>query len=389
MSNNALPLPPNRQAVILVVDDNPEVIRLLNDVLLPEFRVRLAQTGQAALAIAQTEPKPDLILLDVLLPQMDGYEVLARLREQDQTRDIPVVFITALDGDEEVVRGLELGAADYITKPLCPAIVLARVHTQIELKRSRDWLRNQNVLLEAEVARRTEESQLIEDVSIFTLARLAEVRDEVTGNHLRRTQHYIRVLAESLCTHPRFAAFLTAANIETLTKSALLHDIGKIGIPDHILLKPGKLTPVEREIMQTHAKLGRDAIELAKRDAAKPVEFLSMAQEIAHYHHEKWDGSGYPEGLAGDTIPIPARLMALADVFDALICNRQYKKPWTFEEAKELILQERGGHFDPDVVDAFISRFDEFTAIADRYADQCLMRDTEIIFSVGDSSPKA
>jgi len=372
-----------RQAIILIADDNPDMLAFLADLLEADYQVLKATTGQAVLSIAQSEPKPDLILLDVVIPQMDGYQVLARLREQEQTCDIPVVFITAQKRVEEIVRGFELGAADYIIKPLCAPIVLARVHTQIELKRSRDWLRHQNSFLEAEVARRVEESQLIEDVSIFTLARLSETRDEVTGNHLRRTQQYVCLLAKSLSTHPRFAAFMTPANIQTLEKSALLHDLGKIGIPDSILLKPGKLSSVEREIMQTHAKLGRDAIELAKRDAAKPVEFLSMAQEIAHYHHEKWDGTGYPEGLAGDAIPITARLMALADVFDALISPRQYKQPWSFEQARDFIVKERGSHFDPDMVDAFLARFNEFKAISERYSDAAILPDAENIYGVG------
>jgi len=280
-----------------------------------------------------------------------------------------VIFITALDSADEVVRGLDCGAADYITKPLYPPIVLARVRAQLELKHSRDRLRDHNLFLEAEVARRMEENLLIQNVSIFALARLAEVRDGFTGNHLRRTQQYVKTLANSLKRHPRFVAFLTQSNIETLVQSALLHDIGKIGIPDHILLKNGKLNPDEWEIMKTHAKLGSDAIELAKRDAVKPIEFLSMAQDIAHYHHEKWDGSGYPDGLVGDAIPIPARLMALADVFDALISRRMYKEAWSLDTARELIAQGRGCHFDPDVTDAFLAGFDEYSAIAERYAD--------------------
>jgi len=383
MSNNRPHPPQSRQPVVLVVDDGFEIRSILSALLRPDYQVLTAATGPEALEFALAEPRPDLILLDVVLPLMDGYEVLARLKELPETCDIPVVFITMRNGVEEVVRGLDHGAADYITKPLCAPIVMARVRTQMELKRSRDWLKDQNAALEAEVARRVEECLLIQDVSIFTLARLAEARDEVTGNHLRRTQHYVRVLAEGLVSHPRFAGFLGGGNIETLTKSALLHDIGKIGIPDHILLKPGKLSPLEREIMQTHAKLGRDAIELAKRDAVKPVEFLDMAQEIAYYHHEKWDGTGYPVGLSGESIPIPARLMAMADVFDALISNRHYKASWSFEQARELIAQERERHFDPDVVDAFLGRFDDFKAIAERYADQAYMRDTEIIFSLG------
>ncbi len=213
------------------------------------------------------------------------------------------------------------------------------------------------------------ENQLIQDVSIHALARLAETRDPETGNHLRRTQGYIRTLSRHLQEHPRFSRFLTDHTIELLVKSAPLHDIGKVGIPDHILLKPGKLTAAEWEIMKTHAKLGSDAIEQAERDAERPVEFLILAKEIAHFHHEKWNGNGYPEGLAGDDIPISARLMALADVFDALISRRVYKAPITFETARDMIVAGRAQHFDPDVVDAFLARFDDFVQIAQRYAD--------------------
>lgn len=356
-------------STILIVDDSSENLAVLNELLQPIYRVRITTSGENALRLAVTTPEPDLIMLDVMMPDMDGYEVFTRLRDDPRSRDIPVIFVTAMNSTEAEMRGLEAGAVDYITKPIVPLIVLARVRTQLELKKARDWLRNQNDFLEAEVARRMGENLLIQDVSILALAHLAETRDPETGNHLRRTQSYVHALAEHLRNHPRFSALLTTANIELLAKSAPLHDIGKVGIPDHILLKPGKLTPKEWEVMKTHAQLGSQAIEQAEREIVKPVEFLILAKEIAHWHHERWDGSGYPDGLAGDAIPVSARLMALADVFDALINRRVYKDPFSFATAKDIIAAESGRQFDPDVVEAFLAMFDIFETIATRYSD--------------------
>jgi putative two-component system response regulator len=304
-----------------------------------------------------------------MMPGMDGYSVLEQLRKDPATAEVPVIFVTAMTAMEDEQRGFDLGAVDYITKPIRPPIVLARVRAQLELKEARDWLKNKNQVLEAEVAARLNEILLIQGVSIHALARLAETRDPETGNHIRRTQSYVRALALHLQTHANFSALLSAEYIDQLAKSAPLHDIGKVGIPDYILLKPSKLTAEEWEIMKTHARLGSEAIEQAERDAVKPVAFLSIAKKIAHWHHEKWDGSGYPDGLAGDAIPIPARLMALADVFDALISRRVYKPPMPYAQAREIIIGDRGRHFDPDVVDAFVEVFDEFVNIAERYGD--------------------
>jgi putative two-component system response regulator len=358
-----------RSATLLVVDDNPDNLMLLGELLQAEYRVLAATSGPRALEIAGRLPRPDLILLDVMMPGMDGYAVLARLREDACTRDIPVIFITAMNATRDEEHGLEQGAVDYITKPIRPAIVLARVRTHLELKRARDRLTNQNAFLEEEVARRMAENQTIQDVSIHALGCLAEMRDPETGDHIRRTQGYVQALARRLQSHPRFNAILSDQVIRLLTKSAPLHDIGKVGIPDHILLKPGKLTPTEWDIMQTHSRLGAEAIEHAERGATKPVAFLALAREIARWHHEKWDGSGYPDGLAGDAIPASARLMALADVFDALISPRVYKAPMSFDQARAIIVEGRGVHFDPDVVDAFLSIFDEFKAIAEHHRD--------------------
>jgi putative two-component system response regulator len=360
----------NDRYTILIVDDTPENLTVLAELLQPEYRVLAANSGARALKLAAAEPKPDLILLDVMMPDMDGYEVFGHLRSNSRTRDIPVVFVTAMNAAEDEEYGLELGAVDYIAKPLRPRVVLARVHTQFTLKQAGDFLRDQNSFLESEVVRRMGENLLIQDVSIHALARLAETRDPETGNHLRRTQEYVRSLARYLKSNPRFSAFLTDRNIELLTKSAPLHDIGKVGIPDHILLKPGRLSPDEWVTMKTHARLGAEAIEQAERDAERPVEFLNLAKQIARWHHERWDGTGYPDRLKGEAIPVSARLMSLADVFDALINRRVYKEPIPFDEAKRIIQEGWGSQFDPDVVDAFLALLDEFQAIAERFAER-------------------
>lgn len=357
------------KATILIVDDEPTNLSLLTHLLRSDYLVRAANSGESALRAAASEPRPDLVLLDVMMPGMDGYEVLGQLRASPATADIPAIFLSALadEGDEEY--GLVLGAVDYISKPIKPAVVLARVRTHLEAKLARDWMKNQNSVLEAEVARRMSENDLTQLVSIRALAHLAETRDPETGNHIHRTQNYVNTLALGLRQHPRFSDFLTLRNIDLLTKSAPLHDIGKVGIPDSILLKPGPLTDAEWMIMKTHAKIGSDAIEKAEVDVEMPIDFLVLAKEIAHWHHERWNGSGYPDGLAGDAIPIAARLMALADVFDALISARVYKAPIPFAIARDMIVAERGKHFDPDVTDAFLAAFGDFVGIAERFRD--------------------
>ena len=359
---------------ILVVDDNPENLTVLCELLHDQYRVLAANSGARALQLACQAPAPDLILLDVMMPGMSGYEVLEQLRARPQTHDIPVIFTTALSGIEDEQHGLELGAVDYVTKPLRPAIVLARVRTHLELGSARERLRRHNQELEVEVQERMQENQLIQEVSIRALARLAETRDLETGNHLLRTQAYMRTLGTRLKDHPRFAGQLDDHTIALMARSAPLHDIGKVGIPDRILLKPGRLTGDEWTVMQTHSRMGAEAIERAESDTEQPVQFLGFAKQIALHHHERWDGTGYPDRLAGEAIPLAARLMALADVFDALISRRVYKPAFSFEEARAAILAERGTRFDPAVVDAFDGCFDEFCAIASRHSDEQLAR---------------
>ena len=354
---------------LLVVDDSPANLTVLGELLQSNYRVIAANSGARALQLAAGEPRPDLILLDVMMPVMDGYEVMAKLGADPSTRGIPVIFITAMSAVDEEEWGLGLGAVDYITKPLKPAIVLARVRTHMDLKRARDRLADQNASLEEEVRRHVHQKMLVQDASMHALAQLAGTRDPETGSHCRRTREYVRVLAGRLRTHPRFSGYLSDRVIELLCKSAPLHDIGKIGIADHILLKPGRLTPGEWEIMKTHARLGAEAIERAEQDLAQPIEFLAIAKAIAQHHHEMWDGNGYPDGLVGDAIPIPARVIALADVFDALVSPRAYKAPMPFERAFEIIADGSASHFDPDVVAAFVADFETWCAIATNLAD--------------------
>ena len=360
---------PSEKPVVLVVDDTPDNIVLLSNVLRDRYRVKVANSGERGLQVATKGAPPDLILLDVMMPEMDGYEVCRRLKSEAATRDIPIIFLTARSDEEDEKHGLELGAVDYITKPINPAIVLTRIETQLHLKAAADFLKNKNDILAAEVKLRTRELQAIQEVTILALASLAESRDNETGNHIRRTQAYVRLLAEYLRDHPRFADVLTEPVVDLIYKSAPLHDIGKVGIADSILLKPGRLTPEEFEVMKAHTTIGRDAIERAEEALGMPVEFLRFAKEMAYSHQEKWDGSGYPQGIAGDDIPVSARLMAVADVYDALSSRRVYKPPMPHAEAASIIREGRGRHFDPDMVEAFVRLEEEFCRISAQYTD--------------------
>ncbi|EIC22718.1 response regulator [Thiorhodovibrio frisius] len=360
---------PINQPLVLIVDDSPHNLSLMSELLKDTYRIKIANHGVKALRIAATKPQPDLILLDIMMPEMDGYDVCRQLKADPATRDIPVIFLTGSSGLGNEEKGLAMGAVDYLHKPISPPIMLARIQAQLALKASADFLRSKAAFLEQEVARRTREALAIQDVTILAMASLAETRDNETGNHIRRTQYYVKVLAEHLRSHPRLAPQLSEDYIKVLWKSAPLHDIGKIGIPDRILLKPGRLEPAEFEIMKTHTTLGWNAIQAAEDRLGMPVAFLSVAKEIALSHQEKWDGSGYPQGLAGEAIPLSARLMAVADVYDALISRRVYKPAMPHDTAAAIIIAGKGQHFDPDIVDAFIALQTEFQAIAARYQD--------------------
>jgi len=296
--------------------------------------------------------------------------VCRRLKAEAATAQVPVLFLTARAGLEDEQHGLALGAVDFIHKPINPPIVAARVKAQLAVKSWQDHLRRQNDGLQQQVGQRLAEIHQLQDATIDVMVSLAEFRDEDTGNHVRRTSEYVRLLALDLAQRPSHAAQLAPDTIELMAKSAPLHDIGKIAIPDHILLKPGKFDAQEWATMQTHAQRGYDILNRAGRKMGVRGEYLELAMQIAGGHHEKWDGSGYPRRLAGEAIPLAARLMAVADVFDALTTRRPYKEPMPVPEAAALIRAGRGSHFDPAVVDAFERQLPAFEQVAQRLADQ-------------------
>jgi Response regulator containing a CheY-like receiver domain and an HD-GYP domain len=359
-----------KKATILIVDDTPDSIAVLSSILKAHYRVKVSTSGEKALGIAAGNPPPDLILLDVMMPGMDGYETCRRLKANPATADIPVIFLTAKNGEADEEQGLALGAADYITKPPSPPIVLARIGTHLHLKSVRDFLRDKNEYLEAEVSRRTADIGRIQDATMMVIGSLAETRDNETANHIRRIQLYVRVLAEKLAEHPRFSDAFMAETIERFAKSAPLHDIGKVGIPDGILTKPTALDPEEFELMKTHTTIGRDAISRAEKLLGAPSSFLSAARDMAGSHHERWDGSGYPQGLCGEAIPLEGRIMAICDVYDTLRNGRIYKPPYTHERAVEDIREGAGSQFDPDIALAFLEVSDRFREIAEKYNDE-------------------
>ncbi|EXJ13477.1 response regulator [Imhoffiella purpurea] len=358
---------------ILIVDDESFYIDVLVDLLKDEYRTVVAKDGEQALRRALASPPPDLILLDILMPNMNGHEVCRRLKADPATRDIPVIFLTIKSEVADELKGFELGAADYITKPMSPPIVRARIKTHLALCAANRELADQNNLLESRVRERTAELSRTKDVAIYCMASLAEAHHAETGKHILRTQHYVKALAEHLRHHPSFAHYLDDNSIEMLFKTSPLHDIGKVGVPDRVLLKPGRLDPDEWELMKQHAQHGHDALLRAERELGT-TDFLQLAREIAHTHHERWDGTGYPRGLAGEEIPISGRLMALADVYDALISKRVYKDSMTHEAAVRIIRESGGSHLDPEMVAAFLEIQDVFLDIAVQFPDNDIAR---------------
>jgi putative two-component system response regulator len=359
------------RATVLMVDDVPDNLLLLATLLKGHYRVKVATSGERALAIARARPAPELILLDVMMPGMDGYEVCAQLKADPRTAAIPVIFLTARTDQLDEQRGFDAGAVDYVSKPVSPPLVLARVRTHLELKRAQDGLRDRNRHLDGEVARQLQEIEQLQDGVIIALATLAEARDNETANHLRRTQHYVRETALRLrAQHPRYAAALAERDIEVVFKAVPLHDIGKIGVPDRVLLQPGRYTREDWELAARHTTIGAQALVAAERSLGYPNPFLAAAREIAQNHHERWDGKGYPQGLAGEEIPLAARLMAVADTYDALVTRRFHKNPVGHQRALETIREGRGTQFDPDVADAFLSAADTMARIAQQFGDR-------------------
>jgi putative two-component system response regulator len=357
------------QPSILVIDDTPGNLSLLNQLLREHYRVRLANSGPRGLELAALAP-PDLILLDIMMPDMDGYQVFQRLQSDPATRRIPVIFLTAKVGAEDEERGLAMGAVDFIHKPIAPSVVLARVRTHLQIRHWQTFLEDKSAWLQQEVESRVSEVFRLQEATIRVMVSLAEFRDECTGNHIRRTQDYVRLLADYLSRQPRDAGFLMPEQIDRIAKASPLHDIGKIAIPDHILLKPGRHTPEEFAIMQTHSVKGESMLLRSLHEMGGDNAMLRFACQIARSHHERWDGGGYPDGLAGEAIPLAARLMAVADVYDALRSRRPYKKAFDHAEAVDIIVQGKGSHFDPLLVEAFLALQGVFSEIATKLADE-------------------
>jgi putative two-component system response regulator len=339
------PLPP---PTLLVVDDVAENIEVLNNILEQDYRVKVATNGEKALSIVMSDQPPDLILLDIMMPGIDGYEVCRRIKANPDRRSIPIMFVTSMEDQEDEALGLELGAEDYITKPFNPYLVMARVKTHLALY-------DQTRELERKVNERTRELQNTRLQIIQRLGKAAEFRDNETGFHVTRMSRYSRLIA--------LAAGLPEAQAELLLLSAPMHDIGKIGTPDYVLLKPGKLDAAEWAIMQQHAAIGAEIIG----DHDDPL--LTMARSIAASHHEKWDGSGYPQGLKGQDIPLVARIVAIADVFDALTSLRPYKAAWPVAQAHQAILDDAGRHFDPELIQAYVKALPEMLEVKDLYVE--------------------
>ncbi len=352
---------------ILAVDDTKININVLVSVLGKEYALSVALDGESALRHVE-ENMPDLILLDIMMPGMDGIEVLRRLKSNDQSKDIPVLMLTALSDAGQKANCFESGAVDYIQKPFDVNELKARVKTHLSLGLTRKKLKKQNQNLEEIVEQRTRELLKTQQATIESMAALAEYRDPETGQHINRVKGYVGLLAKKMSELPLFAEQLPASTIKLYVRSAPLHDIGKVGVRDDILLKAGSLTDKEFAEMKRHTEYGAQVIFSVQKKVG-PVPFLDVAQEMAYSHHERWDGTGYPSGLSGKKIPLSARIMALADVYDALISRRVYKSPFPHSKAVEIILQESGKAFDPDIVEVFSRCTEKFREIALNFAE--------------------
>lgn len=320
---------------ILVVDDEPANLRVLKHLLGEHYALAFAKNGSEALRVAEAQ-LPDLILLDVMMPGMTGFEVCQALKENAITRAIPVIFVTALSEEQDEAEGFAVGGVDYITKPISPAVVKARIKTHLSL-------------VQADELKRTR-LQVVQ-----RLGRAAEYKDNETGMHVLRMSHYSKVLA--------LAYGLSEDQAETLLHAAPMHDIGKIGIPDHIMLKPGKLTDEEFAVMKTHPEIGAEILGEADSD------LLRIAKSVAMTHHEKWDGNGYPKGLKGEDIPVEGRIVAVADVFDALTSKRPYKEAWTVEKTLSVMKSEAGSHFEPRLITLLEENLEEILTIKERWRE--------------------
>lgn len=350
-----------KKPVVLCVDDEPTNLKFLTEILKDEYQVYPAPSGERALHFLQARI-PDIILLDIEMPKMSGYDVIQEIKKVPDWKDIPIVFLTGLEGRDKEQAAFEFGAVDYILKPISAGVVKARVNLHVELQMYRKNLENL-------VITRTEQLERTQNCILEMLANVTSYRDQETGGHIRRTTYYSEVVIKQLRKHSQKGYEISDEYAEAIVKSAKLHDIGKVAVPDSILLKPAKLTPEEFDIIKLHTIYGEQLISNAMNDLGDTSSFLNVAKEIIISHHEKWNGAGYPYGLRGDTIPLSARIMAVVDVYDALISHRPYKEPFSHETAVDIIVQDAGTHFDPYLIEICKDAFSEFHEIAEKHKD--------------------
>lgn len=351
----------DERARVLVVDDEPFYLQLLSNLLAEDYEVLVARNGDQALRRAGASARPDLILLDVVMPEMDGLEVCRRLKADSLTQAIPVIFLTAQRGEQDELAGFDLGAVDYIAKPVNPVLLKRRVSTHLALA-------GQRLALEELVRERTRELSRTKDALVLAMGAMAQMRDQETGNHTLRTEKFVQLLVEGLAATARYREILDQRTVYHIHRAAPLHDIGKVGVPDRILQKKGPLDADEYREMQQHPRFGRELIEGVENHLGA-TPFTRTAKEIIYCHHEWWDGSGYPQGLKGEQIPLAARLMAVADVYDALASRRHYKEPMAHPAVVDAISAASGTHFDPQVIEVFLERQQRFEQIMVEFRD--------------------
>ncbi|MCL2182893.1 MAG: response regulator [Chitinispirillia bacterium] len=351
-----------KRKTIFMVDDNLTNLTVGKNALLGKYKVFTIPSGKKLFEMLE-KTTPDMILLDIEMPEMDGYDIIKELKKRPETAEIPIVFLTARSDSSSELEGLSLGAIDYISKPFSPPLLLKRIEVHMLVDEQKHELENYNHNLQYMVDEKTKTVLDLQNAILRTVAELVECRDDTTGGHIERTQNYLKILVDALLEHELYKNEVTSWNIDFLLQSSQLHDVGKINIKDSILQKPAKLTPEEFDEMKTHTTFGIKVIEKIQENTSEAT-FLEYAKIFASTHHEKWDGSGYPSGLKGDCIPLQGRLMAIADVYDALISERPYKKPFTHEEAVEIIRNGSGTHFDPNLVEVFLTHENEFREVA-------------------------
>ncbi|PIE65395.1 MAG: two-component system response regulator [Desulfobacterales bacterium] len=357
---------------IMIVDDIPENLMILSSLLKHKgYHTVAFPDGEMALSAALRR-KPDLVLLDINMPHMNGFEVCDTFKRDAELTDIPIIFISALDSTDDKVRALNHGGVDYITKPFQSEEVYARVNTHLQLNQAKRALKDFNQQLTKMVCEQVEEIHQAQIATIFALAKLSHTRDDDTGLHLERVQHLCRLFATRLSQYKTYENEVNENFILTIFHASPLHDLGKVGIADSILLKPARLTSEEFAVMKTHTTIGAQTLQSVYKSYPNS-EFIRMGIDIAKHHHEKWDGSGYPSGLQGEEIPLSARIMAIVDVYDALRARRPYKEAFSHTKSKQLIIEEKGRSFDPDLIDIFLTIDQEFEKIINTLSDDIIV----------------